>query len=692
MALLFFALDLRTLSPPLLSQLKQCLLELANLYAFSAPTSKLKRRKFDSSIEDRIGLCYLQRSAASSSDELKVVYSPRGNSFSLRDFHYAVNHLPSDSYSPPLFEDSGSNILNLIISDEVLNSAGGKDSEKKLILISSCLLGNLDYNAKKTLMDAADRCISVEFLFLEQKSSQLSDLSENINKFRGQICDLENCSFNAYLPDGQVFNGLAKRWLRELTESTEELLEANFLFQKSIAGSVNRICCRLCCSINQIMDGFNLCETHRCHDIRRDDKNSSAFKECPLYHVKNYDVEPDDADNSSMTVGDNGLLADMSWRCWKNLCQVPSVVNLNVIERTSLASLNEGVVVGRPYFVFPSVAQETDTAPEDSDLHQLNSRRAYASNSLTSSFANYFHCQNLVVFQGLCHALQSMDQGLICWSFCNLEIMRETACMYYYILQPSESGPMLLRRLAGAEEILPFPEANIDDSSITEEIDHCIQQCLMEVELKDYNPVQHCGGFHQKLNQVVEENLRLGLLAPEISTTPLIPTCIDDVAVSLQPSVARNVAALPGAEVAVSSGKDIAAVTVQTRTSDQAIEDDKSISRLTQEWEQLIVGGIPRMGSELSEPNLEKARISAPAIHKPLDTRTSIILERLGNPRQINTKADTHKILSGLAANGNNGITERHHSVIDIDAADKGLTSPSNLIRPTFQSLKRKYR
>ncbi|XP_021731646.1 uncharacterized protein LOC110698502 isoform X2 [Chenopodium quinoa] len=669
MALLLFALDLRTLSPPFLSQLKQCLLELANLYAFSASTSKLKRRKFDSSLEDRIGLCYLQHSAASSSDELKVVYSPRGSSFSLCDFHYAVNHLPSYSYSPPLFEDSGSNVLNHIVSDEVLNSAGGKDSEKKLILISSCLLGNLDYNAKKTLMDAADRCISVEFLFLEQKSSQLSDISENINKFKEQICDLENCSFNAYLPDGQVFNGLAKRWLRELTESTEELLEANFLFEKSIAGSVNRICCRLCGSINQIMDGFNLCETHRCHDIQRDDKNSFVFKECPLYHVKNHDVEPDDADNSSMTVGDNGLLAEVSWRCWKNLRQVPSVVNLNVIERTSLASLNEGVVVGRPYFVFPSVAQETDTAPEDSNLCQLNSR----------------------LFQGLCHALHSMDQGLICWSVCNLEKMRETACMYYYILQPSESGPMLLRRLAGAEEILPFPDANIDDSSITEEIDRCIQQCLMEVELKDYNPVQHCGGFHKKLNQLVEENLRLGLVAPEISTAPLIPTCSDDVAVSLQPSVARNVAAPPGVEVVVSSGKDIAVLAVQTRTSDQGIEDDKGISRLTQEWEQLIVGGIPRMDSELSEPNLEKARTSAPAIHKPLDTRTSIILERLGNPRQINTKANTHKILSGLAANGN-GTTEHHHSIIDIDATDQGLTAPSNLIRPTFQRLKRKFR
>ncbi|KNA05251.1 hypothetical protein SOVF_191470, partial [Spinacia oleracea] len=493
MALLFFALDLRTLSPPLLAQVKQCLLELANSYALSASTSNLKRRNFDSSLEDRIGLCYLQRSAASFSNELKIVYSPRGRSFNLRDFHYAVNHLPSDSYSPPCFEDSGSFLLNMdiscILSDEVLNSADEKETEKKIILISSCLVGNLDSSAKKTLLDAADRCISVEFVFLEQKSSQLSDISENINKFRGQICDLENCSFNAYLSNEQVLNGLAKRWLRELKEITEELLQAHFLFQRSIAGSVNRISCRLCNSINQIMDGFSPCETHRCHEIRRT-RDGHVFKESHLMdNVKTHDVDPDNGDNNSMTVGENGLLAEASWRCWKNLCQVPSVVDFNVIERTSLASLSEGVVVGRPYFVIPSAVQETDTAPEDSDLCQLNIR----------------------LFQGLCRALHSMNQGLVCWSFCNLEIMRETACMYYYILQPSDSGLMLLRRLAGAEEILPLPDVvNIDDSSTTEGTDCCIQQCLVEVELRDYNPVQHGGGLHQKLNQLVEESLRPG--------------------------------------------------------------------------------------------------------------------------------------------------------------------------------------
>lgn len=66
---------------------------------------------------------------------------------------------------------------------------------------------------------------------------------------------------NRRIADGQVLNGLAKRWLRELKENSEELM-AHFLFQRSIAGSINRICCRLCKSINQIMDGYSLCEVY----------------------------------------------------------------------------------------------------------------------------------------------------------------------------------------------------------------------------------------------------------------------------------------------------------------------------------------------------------------------------------------------------------------------------------------------
>jgi len=119
MVLLFFVLDLRSLSPPLLEAVKQvrismnyplvhsfvsaqlfpclflsiiivnrnpwicvllwravvwfhqCLLQLANLYAVSAP--KVRRCNSDSPIGDSIGLCYLQRSAISASNEVHLV-------------------------------------------------------------------------------------------------------------------------------------------------------------------------------------------------------------------------------------------------------------------------------------------------------------------------------------------------------------------------------------------------------------------------------------------------------------------------------------------------------------------------------------------------------------------------------------------------------------------------------------------
>ncbi|CAO2826920.1 unnamed protein product [Amaranthus hypochondriacus] len=679
MVLLFFVLDLRTLSPPLFAQLKQCLLELANLYALSAPTFNLKYRNVDSSLQDRIGLCYLRSSACFSSNEqqqLKIVYSPRGKSFNLRDFHYAVNHLPSDYYLPPILEDSGPSLLHdielsCIISDEVLDSTRGKEIELKIILISSCLLGNMDSNAKKTLLDAANKCISVEFVFLELKSSQICDVSENINKFRGQICDLENCSFNAYLPDEQVFNGLAKKWLMELKESAEELLQAHFLFQKTFVGSFNRICCRLCGSVNQIMDRFSPCKAHTCHDIQRNNRDGYGFTYGLFYHVKEHNVEQDNTVNDSKVLDEYGLLAEGSLQCRNNFCLVPSTIIFNIIERTSLASLSEGVVIGRPYIVTPSAVQETDTAQEESDMCHWNN----------------------MLFQGLCRALNSVNQGLICWSFCNLDKMRETALIYYYILQPSDSGLMLLRRLAGAEEILPFPDANTDDSSNTEEIDCSIQQCLEEIELRDYNPLQHSGGFHQKLSQLVEEGLHPGLVAPEISTTPAFIS-LDDVSVPLQPSEVRNVAALPDVDVltSLSSGKTnplnhTEDIDIPLKAAD---ENEKGITCLAQEWEQLIVGSIPKMDLAHSEPTLGTTRTSPPSTRRPLDTRTSNILERLGNPKQNKTKAiNTNKILGGLATYSN-GTKENHP--ISIGTADQGLTTTSNLMKPIFQRLKRKQR
>ena len=69
---------------------------------------------------------------------------------------------------------------------------------------------------------------------------------------------INSCSVSAI--DAGVFNGLVKRWLRELKDSADEMLEALFVFQNIIAGSTKQISCRLCNSINQITDGFSPCK------------------------------------------------------------------------------------------------------------------------------------------------------------------------------------------------------------------------------------------------------------------------------------------------------------------------------------------------------------------------------------------------------------------------------------------------
>ena len=52
---------------------------------------------------------------------------------------------------------------------------------------------------------------------------------------------------------------------------------------------------------------------------------------------------------------------------------------------------------------------------------------------------------SVAVFQVICHLLNSLDQGLVCSSNCNVETMRETSFLCYYLLLPSDKGMMLLR-------------------------------------------------------------------------------------------------------------------------------------------------------------------------------------------------------------------------------------------------------
>jgi hypothetical protein len=110
-------------------------------------------------------------------------------------------------------------------------------------------------------MDAAEQCITVEFVLLETGAAFVCDgVSENSNGFIDTICDLENCVVRRYSPETQVLHGLVKRWLEELKDDKEEALQAVFVFRVPIISTVNQISCSMYASANHIIDGFPSCQ------------------------------------------------------------------------------------------------------------------------------------------------------------------------------------------------------------------------------------------------------------------------------------------------------------------------------------------------------------------------------------------------------------------------------------------------
>ncbi|KAJ6869388.1 hypothetical protein NC651_034207 [Populus alba x Populus x berolinensis] len=281
--------------------------------------------------------------------------SPRGN-FNLRDFHLAVNNVPTDSFLPEI-NDSGSLRsfdvkLSSILSDQVLYSWGGKDIMRKVIVLSSCVPDNIDTELKLTLMDAADKCVSVEFVLFEQSSSHLGNFQENINSFMRSISDLDNFSFGTYLADSRVFHSLVKRWLQELKDDMEEPLQARFIFKSNLTGSLNQIFCSLSTSVCQIIDGF----------------------QC----LRGRDLEISDVIENSVQVGDKTVLFMPSFQSSMKLKQVSSPIDFNIIERANLSSLSEGLIIGSSYFVTPSACYEIETSDE-MDRPELNASKFFRS-------------------------------------------------------------------------------------------------------------------------------------------------------------------------------------------------------------------------------------------------------------------------------------------------------------------------
>ncbi|WOL00955.1 hypothetical protein Cni_G09668 [Canna indica] len=620
MTLLCFLLDPRTISPASLRDLKQALLQLANFYVLSSDRAGRKQQKESIPfLPDQIGLCYLHWSRNSSSPlaELKIAYSP-GERFSVRDFHHAVNNISLDNFMPDVCmnmhtESSSSEEIPLedLLSNNALYKWGSDALPKKLIIICSPTCRSSE-SLRRSLMDAADRCITVEFVVLEHPDTNLHyDAAEKFMQFTNSICDLENCIIRRYLMDGWLLHGLVKKWFQELKDVLEEPLQAVILFKNSIFSSVNQIHCNLFPSSTHMIDGFSSCQTCRCHGYPIDSaiKNKTKLT-CPVTFGEL--GAPDLIDNV-VRIGEQAVLFLPSFEGSSGPQRISAPITLNVIESTSLASLSEGLIMGTSFYVTPS-CHETESASDESDKVDLN----------------------VQTFHGLCRTLFLKDHGLVCSSTCNTETVQDGTFQCYYILQPSEGGPMLLRRLASSEEILPIPDiAQASDVSIPEEVESSIRASLEKIELRDYNPLQHERGVHAKLNWLVKESLQFGSIPFH--------------------SVAKS--------VELNKLNDL-----QQAPLTQASEGE--------EWEKLLI--VDDFNSCHSpHPNTKTLNLGAQT--KPLDEKTSKILERLEAPKQQNLKTTLPSISKSL-----------------IEQIRKPLmpfySNSSQPLKPNFQKLKRKQR
>lgn len=341
-----------------------------------------------------------------------------------------------------------------------------------------------------------------------------------------------------------------------------------------------------------------------------------------------------------------------SFKSFMKLQQVSSPIDFNIIERTNLGSLSEGLIIGNSYFVTPSVCHDIEAASDEGDKTELNAQ----------------------LFQGLCSSLRSLDQGLVCSSICNLETMREAAFHCYYILYPSDGGPMLLRRLAGSEEVSPIPDVSrVIDSSLTKEIENSIESSLLKMELRDYNPVLHERGFHQKLNFLVKESLQFRSIPPKLEevNSELNLTEPDSLEVIAESNSAIDVANAEG-----------------TPQLDVKAGEDKATATIAEEWEQLIVNEVPNIYSPscICKPKLEQSVLLPSDSTRQLDVKTSRILERLEIPRQLKKRALSPIITNSIMADGCALMKKPliPFQPIHVTAADRASIA-SKPMKPNFQ-------
>lgn len=115
-------------------------------------------------------------------------------------------------------------------------------------------------------------------------------------------------------------------------------------------------------------------------------------------------------------------------------------------------------------------------------------------------------------------------------------------------------------------------------------------------------------------------------------------------------------------------------------------------SAIAEEWEQLVVSESPKRCSPtcITKTKQDIAMLSSPDTNKPKDEKTSKILERLEVPRQLKSKSVSPVTPSNNAVDSCMAMKKPLIPFQPSQAAE-GTTS-SQLMKPIFQRLKRKYK
>ncbi|GKA06884.1 hypothetical protein Tco_0686108 [Tanacetum coccineum] len=219
-----------------------------------------------------------------------------------------------------------------------------EDVGRKVIVISSCILEDIDSVTKIYLLDATDKCVSVDFVLLEKVSGVRGALSKSIDNFNRNICDLENCSFRNHLSDAKVLCALVREWLNDLRDEAEQL-QARRLVKPNMLQSV----CR-------------------CHGYPLDDERGNKLVKSTSCPVTGNELAALDLIRNSLKVGEHTVLLMPSFHYYIKLQHATSPIDFNIIERTNLWSLCEGLIMGTPIVVVPSTFNDLDDTDQAESL------------------------------------------------------------------------------------------------------------------------------------------------------------------------------------------------------------------------------------------------------------------------------------------------------------------------------------